>query len=213
MKNLQDFGGVPLLAHKIHQARDAGADEIWVSTDNQAIRDVAISFDANVIDRPEIYAQDTSSTDEVLNHALEVLSPAREDLILLLQVTSPLISVDSIQRCVTELKSNPELNCVISIHEAHPFLWTRDDNAATNWEPKNHSRDFRPRRQDLQVEGWETGGCYVIRVSALISQGNRYPYPTGTISIGFLESLDIDTPLDLANARAIQIVMDNQGVS
>ncbi len=63
------------------------------------------------------------------------------------------------------------------------------------------------------MEGWETGGCYVIRVSALISQGNRYPYPTGTISIGFLETLDIDTPLDLANARAIQIVMDNQGVS
>jgi CMP-N,N'-diacetyllegionaminic acid synthase len=213
MKNLKDFGGVPLLAHKIQQARHAGADEIWVSTDNQAIKDVAVSFDANVIDRPEIYAQDTSSTDDVLNHALEVLRPSRKDLILLLQVTSPLISVESIRSCINKLKSNAKLNCVISIHEAHPFLWTSTDNAPTYWEPKNHTRDFRPRRQDLQAEGWETGGCYVLRVSALVSQGNRYPFPTGAVNVGFLESLDIDTPLDLANARAIQKVMDKQGHS
>jgi len=210
MKNIQDFGGVSLLAHKINQARQAGADEIWVSTDNNQIKNIAKSCNANVIDRPEAFAQDTSSTDDVLNHALEVLSPNSGDLILLLQITSPLISVDSISTCIDELRLNPSLNCVISIHEAHPFLWARDETDIKVWEPKNHSREYRPRRQDLQVEGWETGGCYVIRVSALLSQGNRYPHPTGAVNVGFLESIDIDTFLDLENARMVHRALDSK---
>ena len=202
-KNIQDFGGVPLLGHKIQQAVNAGINEVWVSTDDREISEVATKFGAQVINRPSIFAQDTSSTDDVLNHALDTLKPNDQDQIVLLQVTSPLIRTKSIQSCIRHLNEHEELNCVISVHESHPFLWTQDSEKSENWNPKNHSREHRPRRQDLASEGWETGGCYVIRVNALKAQSNRYPSPTGTVNVGFLESVDVDTWEDLEEARLI----------
>lgn len=209
-KNLQDFGGIPLLGHKINQAFSANVDAVWVSTEDQEISEVAIKFGAQVIKRPDEYAQDTSSTDDVLNHALSFLNLENEDQIVLLQVTSPLISVESIRKCINLLDQDPHLNCVISIHESHPFLWTQSSENLENWEPKNHSRDHRPRRQDLEPEGWETGGCYVIRVNALRKQGNRYPSPTGAVHVGILESFDIDTWSDLNEARLIFETLDSE---
>lgn len=206
-KNIQDFIGVPLLGHKINQAFLAGADEVWVSTEDKEIADVASEFGASVIDRPGQFALDTSSTDEVLNHAIEFLSPAETDFILLLQVTSPLISVESIQNCILKLKTSSRLSCVISIHESHPFLWSQDADSTDNWNPKNHSREYRPRRQELAAEGWETGGCYVIRVGALAKQGNRYPSPTGILNVSLIESIDIDTWFDLEIARKLGSVI------
>lgn len=202
-KNVQDFCGVPLLGHKIRQALLVPVDEVWVSTDNAEIAKVALDFGAKVIDRPAAYSLDTSSTDEVLNHALKILLPSRDDIVLLLQVTSPLIKVQSIKDCLQLLESNLNLNCVISVHKSHPFLWSATSISEEYWDPKNHSRDYRPRRQELSPEGWETGGCYAIRVNALYDQGNRYPSPTGVVGVNLLESIDIDSWSDLENARQI----------
>jgi CMP-N-acetylneuraminic acid synthetase len=202
-KNVQDFGGIPLLGHKIRQASSAGVDEIWVSTDDSEISEIAKKFGATVIDRPAEYSLDTSSTDEVLNHAIQTLNPKESDILLLLQVTSPLISIESIVKCIQHLIQSPSLNCVISIHKSHPFLWSMDTDNVLNWSPKNHSRTYRPRRQELAPEGWETGGCYAIRVSALRNQGNRYPSPTGVVEVSLMEAIDIDTWSDLDAARKI----------
>lgn len=202
-KNLQRLGSDTLLGHKISQARIAGIQEIFVSTEDSEIKNSAISSGANVIDRPMVFATDTSSTDEVVNHAQEQLSLNPQDILVLLQVTSPLLLASSIKRCVDKLISSHHLQCVFTIHRAHPFIWKSSRVSEDLWDPKNHSRSFRPRRQDMGIEGWETGGCYAIRVEGLLEQGIRYPEPTSTVSVNYLESLDIDNLEDLETARIV----------
>jgi CMP-N-acetylneuraminic acid synthetase len=76
------------------------------------------------------------------------------------------------------------------------------------FEPDGHSRDYRPRRQELTQSGWETGACYAVRVSALLEFKVRYPFPTGVIDTHFYEAIDIDSWDDLIAARALANLVD-----
>jgi N-acylneuraminate cytidylyltransferase len=200
-KNLSPFLGTTLLGHKINQAQRSTCDEIWVSTEDQEIKAESLRNGAQVIDRPDALSQDESSTDSMLLHAVEYLNCDLSDVVVLLQITSPLIKVESMNLTIDKLISNPDLNSVITVRESHPFMWTTKDGKF--WEPEGHSRDARPRRQDLLHSGWETGGCYAIRVSAILDQKVRYPAPTSCINVSHLEAMDIDTFEDLSVSRKV----------
>ena len=200
-KNLQLINDVPLVGLKVKQALRSICDEVWVSTDDDEISNVASDFGASVLNRPAELAADDTSTDLVLKHAVEALNLNNEDVLVLLQPTSPLLTVKSINSCVKLLKENLNISSVITVRQMHPFLWRKVQEL--NWEPSGHSRDKRLRRQEMPIEGWETGGCYAISVEALKAQGNRYPEPTATVEVTHLESIDIDTLEDLSVVGAI----------
>jgi CMP-N-acetylneuraminic acid synthetase len=123
------------------------------------------------------------------------------DCIILLQPTSPLLKLSSVNKCIQMLLENPELSSVITLRQAHPFMW--HETEFMNWDPSGHTRKVRPRRQELSPSGYETGGCYAIRVPSLYEQRVRYPKPTGTVSVNHLEAIDIDTLEDLSLASSI----------
>ena len=200
-KNLQPIGNSSLIGLKINQAIDSICTEVWVSTEDKEISEASRNHGAEVISRPEALSTDDAGTDAVLLHAIDFLDCSDQDILVLLQPTSPLIKLTSIDACIQKLIDNPQLNSVISIREAHPFMWNTCDDIS--WNPEGHTRSLRPRRQDLGKSGWETGGCYSIRVGALREQLVRYPEPTGILEVGFLEALDIDTLQDLESARRV----------
>jgi CMP-N-acetylneuraminic acid synthetase len=201
-KNLQKFGQVSLLAHKINQARESIIHDIWVTSEDNEILSEAKKYGANVIIRPDKLSGDETSTDEVIVHALDVLELENSDILVLLQTTSPLISTNSINACILKLIDNENLASVITVRESHPFMWSPDQNDI--WSPKNHDRKKRLRRQELSEEGWETGGCYAIRVKDAKMQGIRYPSPSSVVKINHLESLDIDTIEDLNSINELK---------
>ncbi len=200
-KNLHNLNGIPLVAHKIEQAKKSLCEEVWVTTEDDEIKKVARKFGAGVIDRPVELATDEASTDSVLKHAVKILKVSKEDILVLLQATSPLITLDSINKCISKLINENSLGCVITLREAHPFMWTTKDKL--NWEPSGHDRLSRRRRQELDISGWETGGCYAIRIGHFQKKNIRYPEPTGAITVSHLESLDIDTIEELKTASEI----------
>jgi N-acylneuraminate cytidylyltransferase len=200
-KNLAPIAGSTLVGHKILQALSSNCTEVWVSTDSNDIKNEAVLKGAKVLGRPAHLSTDESSTDSMLLHAVENISCQPTDIFVLLQATSPLIEVDSINLCISMLVENTKMNSVISVREAHPFMWVTSDD--TDWNPSGHSRSWRPRRQDLERSAWETGGCYAARVSAISKEGIRYPSPTGTVAVSFIESIDIDTLEDLEVARSL----------
>ncbi len=200
-KNLSRFADTTLLGHKISQAHLSACTELWVSSEDDEIKSEAKKCGASVIDRPMDLSLDESSTDSMLNHAVQYLRCDPNDIIVLLQATSPLIEIESIDSSIHSLISKQELNSVITVRESHPFMWSTTDNSL--WEPKGHSRKSRPRRQDLHRSGWETGGCYAIRVSAILEQQVRYPSPTGCVGVTHLEAIDIDTLEDLRTSQEI----------
>jgi N-acylneuraminate cytidylyltransferase len=198
-KNLQLVGANPLVARKILQAIESMCTEVWVTTDDVEISKVSLAYGAQVIKRPAALAKDTSGTDEVIVHAAKELKLDADDVLVLLQPTSPLLNLNSLNETIERLLSNPDLNSVITIKAGHPFLWSQEENS--KWNPEGHSRTHRPRRQELPLSGWETGGCYAIRASAIYNQKLRYPEPTGVITVSFLESIDLDTQEDLDLVR------------
>lgn len=209
-KNLQLIDGVPLVGLKVKQALDSVCDEVWVTTDDEEISKVASNFGAGVINRPIELAADDTSTDLVLKHAVKVLNPGNEDILVLLQPTSPLLNVESINSCIEILRKNSSLSSVITVRQMHPFLWQKVNEL--DWQPSGHAREKRLRRQEMPIEGWETGGCYAISVEAFKEQGNRYPEPTSTVEVTHLESIDIDTLEDLHIVDAIyKTLNENEG--
>jgi N-acylneuraminate cytidylyltransferase len=200
-KNLQTVGENSLVAIKILQARASNCNEIWVSTEDLEIASIAKQDGAKIIERPMALAEDDTSTDDMLIHAAETLKLDSSDCIILLQPTSPLLKVSSVNKCIQMLLENPELSSVITLRQAHTFMW--EESKFMNWDPSGHTRKVRPRRQELSPSGYETGGCYAIRVQSLYEQRVRYPKPTGTVSVNHLEAIDIDTLEDLSLASSI----------
>lgn len=200
-KNLQNINGIPLVAHKIMQAKKSLCNEVWVSTEDEEIKEVAEKFGASLIHRPIDLATDEASTDSVLKHAVKMLKVSKEDILVLLQATSPLIKLESINNCINKLINDSSLGCVMTLREAHPFMWVTKDNLI--WEPSGHERQLRKRRQELDISGWETGGCYSIKIGHFEEKNIRYPEPTGAVPVSYLESLDIDTIDELETASQI----------
>ena len=62
-KNLADLNGKPLLYYSINTCRNI-TENIWVSTDDDDIKEFADSMNVNVIERPERLATDESKTEE-----------------------------------------------------------------------------------------------------------------------------------------------------
>ena len=199
-KNLQRVNRKTLLERGISLLFSGGCEEVYVSTEDSEISNYALEFGAKVILRPNELATDTAGTDSVLLHSATVLNLNLSDILVLHQLTSPLLESKSVKGCIEALR-NAQLASSMSVRFAHPFMWSQVDT--DDWQPVGHTRDFRPRRQELGVQGIETGGCYAMRVGALLEQKCRFPQPTLGIEVSFIESLDIDTGEDLEIASMI----------
>ena len=89
-KNSVEFLGLPLILHSIKYAQaQKGIGQVVVSTDCPEIKNIALNYGAEVIDRPEYLATDTTPTVDVLKHALTILNEPIE-WVVLLQPTNPL---------------------------------------------------------------------------------------------------------------------------
>ena len=200
-KNLRQIGSQSLLEIGIQKLKVAGVENIYVSTDDEEIKSVAVDLNAKPILRPTEISTDVASTESVINHFLEKTSFESNQMILVHQITSPFLTSHSINDAFQILESDESVNSVISIFLGHQFEW--EVNTAGLCEPINHSRNYRPRRQELGLRGVETGGFYLFRKSAYLASASRFPEPTKYISVSRLEALDIDTPEDLEFAQQV----------
>ena len=93
-KNIRLLGQIPLLAHSIlyAQANSDIVDEIYVSTDDEQIKHVALQFGAKIINRPQSLSGDLEPTVSALKNVLEQIDDEVENVILL-QATNPLLSL------------------------------------------------------------------------------------------------------------------------
>ena len=121
-KNIINFLGKPLIVHSIEYAQKCNlVSNIYVSTDNQEIKNQAIKNNVKVIDRPKELANDEASTESAIEHFLESID-YKPDLIVLLQPTSPNRPDGSLEEAINKLI---EFNhdSVLSISPTHNFFW------------------------------------------------------------------------------------------
>lgn len=89
-KNSKLLDGVPLLAYSILYAKANAeiVDDIYVSTDDDSIKQIALQYGAKVIDRPKELSGDFEPTVSTLKHVLQQV--ANVENVVLLQPTNPL---------------------------------------------------------------------------------------------------------------------------
>lgn len=134
-KNVRPLAGHPLLAYAIETARQSGVFErVLVSTDDEAIADVARWYGADVpFLRPTEYATSTSPDIEWIAWTLDRLDEAY-DLFGIVRATNPFRGPDVIRRGLAQLLATPEADSVRAVQRVkeHPGkMWTLAEDGRT----------------------------------------------------------------------------------
>ena len=131
-KNIIDVCGKPLVAWSIEQALGSKylTNNVFVSSDDDKILDIASSFGANKIKRPHDISSDTASSESSLIHAISIIEGRNKkvDLVVFLQATSPLRQSIDIDNAIEEF-INKEVDSLFSASQLEDFfIWTYDEN-------------------------------------------------------------------------------------
>jgi CMP-N-acetylneuraminic acid synthetase len=202
-KNIQLFGGMPLLAHSIQYAlaNNEIIDDIYVSTDDDVIKKIALENGAKVIDRPKALSGDFEPTITALKHALETIEDAVENIILL-QPTNPLRPQNLLKE-VFQVYQKGNYDSLFTVSRNHQKLGKIIEN---KFQPFNYS--IGQRSQDLEPLFFENGLLYLTKASLIlpldcaradskIISENAFPFEVNHI----FANVDIDTLEDLEYAE------------
>jgi N-acylneuraminate cytidylyltransferase len=208
-KNLVKVGEHPLIARAVRALRSSVlVDEVVVSTDSTEIGTVAEAVGASVLPRPEQLSGDAVSSEAVLLHALDVFAEDHgyePEVVLMVQCTSPFIATETIDDVVSRILDGG-WDCAFTAVRVHEFLWRRDaEDGAVG---VNHDAAVRPLRQQRTPEFRETGAVYGMRVSGFRTARHRFFGRIGLVETPAQHAIEIDTPEDLAIARALAATIE-----
>ena len=200
-KNIQKLGKLPLIAHTIESAKNSKeVNRIIVSTDNKKIAKIAEKYGAEVpFLRPKKFSRDSSSTLDVVQHAIQFLQKVENytpDIITILLPTSPFRPPNLIDESIKLLK-NTKATSVVSVHKTktHPFKAFLPENGFL----KPFKRDYRKyyQRQKLPHFYHTTGTAYTFWFDTLKKYGHYYgPRMKPLFSYNDEMNIDIDNVFD-----------------
>jgi N-acylneuraminate cytidylyltransferase len=205
-KNIRDLAGKPLIAWTIEAAQASTLiDKVILTSDDTAIIDTARHFGCEApFVRPAVLATDESSSDDVLVHALENAGEGY-DLIVMLQPTSPLRTVEDIDGCIRKCIEAGANSCITFAESGKSpyimFVADDQDVMCPLFEAEFYNRGHR--RQDLPAAYSPNGAVYVAHIKSYLE--TRDFCAAGVI--GYMmpgeRSIDIDTELDFRIAEMI----------
>ncbi len=197
-KNTALFNGLPLIAHSILFAQEYSdiICDIIVSTDDVAIKKIAIDFGATVIDRPPSISGDFEPTISALKHVVENTS-TEHDAVVLLQPTNPLRPSFLLPKAF-EIFGQLALDSLFTVsrdyHKLGKIIHDR-------FVPFNYK--IGQRSQDLEPLYYENGLLYICQKELILNDIliglNHFPL---VVDHPFA-AVDIDTYQDLIFAEHI----------
>lgn len=195
-KNIMSLGGIPLIAHSILYAQKNSEliDEVYVSTNDAAIKKIALQFGAQVIDRPESIAGDMEPTVSAVRHVLESIEQHVENIILL-QTTNPLRSQNLLKEAF-EIYQKGNYDSLFTVSRNHQKLGKIENN---QFIPFNY--EIGQRSQDLVPLYFENGSLYITKAALILEDViiSESAYPLEVNSI--FTHVDIDTQENLDYAE------------
>ncbi|KNB51983.1 transferase [Streptomyces caatingaensis] len=218
-KNLARVGGVPLVVRAVRACRAAArVTGVVVSTDDDAVAAAAREAGAGVVRRPAELAGDTASSESAVLHALDAHEAAggrTPDVVLLVQCTSPFLTAGDVD-AVTAAVTDGGADSALTVAPFHGFVWRSPGTAEVAGNRAsgdgahgvNHDEKHRPRRQDRPQDLLETGAAYAMRTAGLRAARHRFFGRTEAVPTDPARVLEIDSPDDLARARALAPLLD-----
>lgn len=206
-KNIKLLAGKPLIAYTIETAlKSKYINKVVVSTEDAEIAEVSEKFGAEVIERPEELAQDTTKTAPVLVQVVEELEKNgyKPDIVVLLQATCPNKPVELIDGVIEKLinSSNDSVFNAFAMR-CSMAMWNKDTNGKVHALYDYHTR---PRWQNAAEECGtvygETGAVYAIKIDAFKKHKDFIGENPDVFTFD-VELVDIDTLSDFERAQKL----------
>lgn len=207
-KNIKSLAGIPLIHYSIKIARKLAIDDrfVIVSTDDEEIAQVARLTGLPVTYmRPLHLATDTAGSREVIIDAMDYADSCgiEYDNVVLLQPTSPLRTIEDVEKCCNLYSS--EVDMVVSVVEAtaNPYYNCFETDTATGFLHISKGDGGFTRRQDVP-KVWEyNGAVYVINPKSIRAMAMGEFSRKVPCEMPRERSIDLDTPLDWAIAEVV----------
>tara|TARA_B110000977_G_C11069517_1_gene489069 strand:+ start:1816 stop:2541 length:726 start_codon:yes stop_codon:yes gene_type:complete len=204
-KNILEIDNKPLIAYPILQAKKSKyIGTVLVSTDSKKIASIAMKYGAIVpFLRPKNLAQDNSTTEDTLKHALityEKLINRKFDIAVYLSASDFFRKKEWIDLCIKKLFYNEKIESVFSGHLTHKNFWEFKNN---KWiRLKKNMKKYSSRQQKKPIIREDTGVACASRAK-LWRSGKRIGDNIEIIqNDDTFTSIDIHNTLDLKLAKA-----------
>jgi len=191
-KNIKSLMGKPLLAYSIEFAQQhiEFQSDIVVSTDDTAIKKIALDNGALVIERPIIFSGDLVPTIDVMIHVLS--SFKNVDWVVLLQPTNPL-RPQNLLRDALKILETDNYDSLMTVTENLQKFGRIKENTFV---PYNYT--LGQRSQDMEPLYFENGLLYISKPKIILEGkllGNHaYPmivnHPFAHVDIDTLEDFE-----------------------
>ncbi len=208
-KNIKDFLGKPLLVWSIEAGKAGGVfDRFILTTEDDEIAEVGRKAGIEVpFKRPEEFATDTSSSLDVIKHAVTWLKDNEgysSDWIILLEPSAPGRQPFHIQEVAKLIETRgEEFDSIVGISETpghfspHKALIQNENGLVTRTDGVA-VRDLTHRNQDVAKTYYINSNIYAFRSTNLFDQVKSSLW--GARTLGYLMdskyAIDIDTPED-----------------
>ena len=147
----------------------------------------------NFISRLKKLSKDNANGNDLINFHSKIISA---DYYFQLFVTAPLLSVKSINSCISILKNRRNIDSILTTKKIYSWFWFKK-------KPINYNPKILPRSQDALPVIQETTGLYGIKKKILVRNKCRIGKKPFFYEVSDRESLDIDNVEDLNYLKKI----------
>jgi CMP-N-acetylneuraminic acid synthetase len=189
-KNIKDFASIEggLTFIKISQLiKVKKIDKIIVSTNDEEVKSIALSFNSTKIivdDRPEDLASSDTSTDDLIKYVASII---KNSVVLWTHVTSPFITENIYDDMIEKYFKNTNNDSLMSVTKVQKFLWNKAG-------PINYDRSKEkwPRTQTIEVIHEVNSGAFIADIDIYKSLKDRIGINPYLFELNNIESFDID---------------------
>ncbi len=192
-KNLKKINGVPFYQFLLKKLKKCNFDEVYIDTDSKQVKEFAKKNNFYVINRLKRLSTKNANGNDLLNYHFKLI---KADYYFQLFVTSPLLSVKSINKCIRKLMTNKKIDSIFTTKSVYTWFWFKK-------KPVNYNPKVLPRSQDSIPVIYETTGLYGIKREALKKYKSRIGKNPFFFEVDDHEALDIDNKKDLSYFKYI----------
>tara|TARA_Y100001963_G_scaffold160067_1_gene267548 strand:+ start:4076 stop:4810 length:735 start_codon:yes stop_codon:yes gene_type:complete len=174
-KNIKLLHDHPLISYSIMACKmSTMIDEVVVSTDDDEIAKIAESYGAEILERPDEYAQDNSTDWQVIDHFFQSYSV---DDVVYLRPTTPLRNPDNMDDCIEfYLENRNRMSGLRSMHELPEcpykvFKLTEDGYCEGFFEDFNGIKDYTNLPRQNFPKAYQPNGYIDIAKRETVESG------------------------------------------
>lgn len=187
-KNIKLLNGKPLIAYTIEAALASNLYRVIVSTDCEEIANISKEYGAEVMMRPSHLAEDKTPTLPVLQNVISKLDK-KFDAVMTLQPTSPLRTIEDINKSIEIFSSDKEADSLVSVVEV-PHNYTPEKLMSFDGKYLAGNSESKRRQEVSKMYARNGAAIYITKTEKLseyIFGGKILPYFMSKIN-----SFDID---------------------